>query len=206
MTTAASPSTPILDIWVLGTPRPKGSLRFVTRTYAKEQNETSPAWRGRVAAAAHSARRCSCTTACDCGQPYRAAVRVDIDLQFVPPKKRQPSPSTRTTGDADKHARNILDALEDAAVFRDDAQVVDLRVNKRYTTGAAGAHITVWPVPDTTDDRQQAGEPPSRKDTHMNDETQPAADDVEETGETTGEVPGDDADDASDEEPTGDDA
>lgn len=59
--------------------------------------------------------------------------------------KRRPFPSVKP--DADKVARNTLDALTQAAIYRDDAQVVDLFVQKRYSTddpaGAPGATIRV---------------------------------------------------------------
>lgn len=135
---------PLLDIKVLGTPRPKGSLRFVSRTYAKEQNDTSPAWRGLVAGAAYRAISDPDSGDLKPGYPYLAAAELHLHLYFVPPKRRPVAPSTRTTGDIDKHARNILDALQDAGVIKDDAQVVDLRVSKRYAS-VAGARIILWP-------------------------------------------------------------
>jgi hypothetical protein len=145
-----------LDIRVLGTPRPKGSLRpFVAtngKPRAREQLAGSPDWRRSVTDTAYQAIRCDCDEP-DCtilkpGYPRTGPVKVIIELEFVPPKKRSgPYPHTRTTGDADKHARNILDSLQDAGVVKDDAAVVDLRVTKRWSdTGVAGARIVVWPV------------------------------------------------------------
>ena len=141
---------PILDVHVLGTPRPKGSMRIITRNVMKESSATSPEWRSAVVAAAYKAIACGCDDS-ECrtlnnGYPYTGPVNVLIELEFVAPKKRQPLPSTRTTGDLDKHARNILDALQDAAVLKDDCVVVDLRISKRYSDrGVAGARIVVWP-------------------------------------------------------------
>lgn len=154
----------LLAVRVPGTPRPKGSLRFVTRTYAREQVAGSPDWRAAVVHAAHEAIRAGChdgpAGACTHlapGFPHEGPVRVAIALDFTPPKKRPPLPTSVRSGDVDKHARNILDALQDAGVVRNDAQVVDLTVRKRYTDGAAGAVITVWAVA-----LAAAGEPGTR--------------------------------------------
>lgn len=48
--------------------------------------------------------------------------------------------------DVDKLARNVLDALADAGVLRDDARVVDLWVVKLLTHTFTGARITVAEV------------------------------------------------------------
>src|SRR5690606_15844327 len=81
---------------------------------------------------------------------YLDAVRVTIRLQFAPPKswKGYTRPTSRATGDVDKHARNILDALVDAAVIKDDAQVAALVVSKQYCRGAQtpGAIVEVTGV------------------------------------------------------------
>ena len=48
------------------------------------------------------------------------------------------SPATRGSGDVDKLARAVLDALTDAGVWKDDSQVVDLRARKAWV-GDEGA-------------------------------------------------------------------
>jgi len=103
-------------------------------------------WRAAVAHTAYEARtRMHDAENCVC--PYLDAVQVDIVLYFAAPKKRTSEfPHTRTTGDIDKHARNILDALQDAAVVKDDAQVTFLAVRKRYANATPGASITVRTV------------------------------------------------------------
>lgn len=52
-------------------------------------------------------------------------------------------PSVKTVGDSDKLARNVLDALQDAGVLRDDAQVVELSARKAYArqSGAQGSDV-----------------------------------------------------------------
>ncbi len=148
--------TPLLVVTVHGRPRPKGSLKpFIAangRLRNREQNDTTGYWRNDVAGAAHDQIRCGCPDP-DCttlkpGYPYLGAVAVTIDLLFPRPKSAKPAalPSTRSTGDVDKLTRNIFDALQDAGVIKDDSQVVDERISKRYTDAAPGADITVWPV------------------------------------------------------------
>jgi crossover junction endodeoxyribonuclease RusA len=128
-----------LDLYVVGTPRPKGSMRHVGKGRMVEQIKASPDWRLAVKDVAHARVRCACPDL-DChtllpGFPYDAPVAVEIWLWFARPasaKKGAAWPSSRHTGDIDKHARNILDALQDAGVLKDDARAVDLNTHKRY--------------------------------------------------------------------------
>lgn len=144
--------TRILDLFIPGTPKPKGSLRHVGHGRLIEQLAGSPDWRNTVRAAAHNAVRCCPDPTCghlQDGYPNPAALAVDITLLFPKPKSapktRQILPITRSSGDIDKQARNILDALVDAGVMRDDSQVIDLTVRKRYCPegGTPGAHVEV---------------------------------------------------------------
>jgi Holliday junction resolvase RusA-like endonuclease len=69
-------------------------------------------------------------------QPFPGPVRVVL-LFALPkpasaPKRRRTWPMGARSGDIDKLARAVLDACTDAAVWRDDAQVVELRVIKDY--------------------------------------------------------------------------
>lgn len=132
--------TALLDIFVPGTPRPKGSMRHVGHGRLVEQLAGSPDWRRAVVDAAFKAVRCFCGGE-ECaellpGYPVTDAVEVEIRLLFTKPKsapKTRPIlPTSRATGDSDKHARNIFDALQDAGVVKDDSQVVDHHVSKRY--------------------------------------------------------------------------
>ena len=139
------------NTFVPGTPRPKGSMRHVGKGRMAEQVTGSGDWRAAVARAAWDAL----LEAERLGNPpgiFLGPVSVHIRLQFALPKsKHHPAyPTSRTTGDVDKHARNILDALVDAAVIRDDSQVVVLRAHKVYCHAQEipGAHITVTEVVD----------------------------------------------------------
>jgi crossover junction endodeoxyribonuclease RusA len=120
----------LLNIVVEGRPYPKGSLRHVGGGRLVEQLTGSDPWRKAVAAAAKRAV---------VGKPQFPlvkpnAVSVDIHLTFNRPKSTPlgRGPVTRSTGDIDKHCRNILDALTDAGVFEDDSQVTVLFAHKRY--------------------------------------------------------------------------
>lgn len=147
---------PLLSIHVVGTPRPKGSLRHVGNGRMVEQLKHSPDWRRAVVDTANRAIACDCTDpTCHSlkpGYPNEGPVEVQVELLFNKPKsapKTRPIlPTSRATGDADKHARNIFDALQDAGVIKDDSQVVDHHVSKRYCRDGQvpGARIVVRPV------------------------------------------------------------
>lgn len=132
-----------LTFRVTGTPAPKGSLRHVGNGRLVEQVKGSAPWRKAVAAAAS-----------DAADVYdvltlTGPVEVCVDVVVARPRSalRRVWPITRSSGDIDKHARNILDALVDAGVIRDDSQVVSLNVSKTYgDDGRAGAYIRVAQV------------------------------------------------------------
>jgi crossover junction endodeoxyribonuclease RusA len=144
--------TTVLNLFIPGTPKPKGSLRHVGHGRLIEQLAGSPDWRATVRAAVYEQVRCCPDPTCghlQPGYPNPHALAVTVTLLFAKPKsapKTRPTlPITRSTGDVDKQARNILDALVDAGVMRDDSQVIDLTIRKRYCPGGRvpGAHIEV---------------------------------------------------------------
>ncbi len=115
-----------LTINVTGRPAPKGSLRHVGRGRLVEQVAGSKPWRETVAVAAREAARTAGWA------PPLGPVQVVASI-YVPRLKRPRAwPITRSSGDLDKHMRNILDALVDAGVLRDDSQVVSIVANKGY--------------------------------------------------------------------------
>ena len=128
-------------------------MRHVGKGRMVEQLEGSPDWRQAVVTAAYDAiREVQEMGAVRAGYPFTGPVDIRISLFFKKPasapKTREVLPSTRSTGDSDKHARNIFDALQDAGVIKDDAQAVDHRVSKRYCRPGQipGAQITVTAV------------------------------------------------------------
>lgn len=130
-----------LVIDVAGTPAPKGSLRHVGRGRMVEQVKGSKPWREAVAAAAGvHARAQGWVTA-------TGPVEVRVEVRVLRPKSapRRLFPVTRSSGDIDKHSRNVLDALVDARVVADDSQVV-LLVAAKVHSSQPGARIRVRPV------------------------------------------------------------
>lgn len=132
-----------IRIVVEGTPKPKGSLRHIGRGRLVEQVKGSTTWRGLVGYAARQQYT---------GPAIDSAAAVDFEIRVMPPKsapkRRITWPVTRSSGDLDKHARNVCDALVDGGVLTDDSRVVDLHGRKRHCLPGevAGAVIDVWPV------------------------------------------------------------
>lgn len=142
----------IVDVWVPGRPRTKGSLgggrgpdgRMVladspqSKTWRKTVSDTviplisdpvvvkdRTRWRLRV------------------GWP-KEGVAIAVSVMFV--YKRQGEsmvPIGRQWGDLDKLLRNVFDALQDAKVYKDDAQVQRVTSYKSFGD-QEGAHIQVW--------------------------------------------------------------
>lgn len=113
----------LVEVFVPGRPRPKGSMRCKgANHHMEEDNPESKPWRRQMAAALvldRDRRRIQQDARC----AYPGEVDVSI-VAFFP--ERGPKP-----GDVDKLARNVLDALQDSvagspAVLADDAQVVGL--------------------------------------------------------------------------------
>lgn len=124
-----------------GTPAPKGSLRCrrnPAHTLYEDNPRTKP-WRDKIASAARNVT-----------QHADARQAIDVEITFTIDRPRShygtgrnaqtlkanaPAyPSTHGTGDADKLERTILDALQDAGVLVNDAQVTDLCSRKRYVS------------------------------------------------------------------------
>lgn len=132
-----------IRIVVDGAPKPKGSLRHIGRGRLVEQVKGSGTWRSRVALAARQQYH---------GEPITTAAVVDFEIRVQPPKsapkRRITLPITRSSGDIDKHARNVCDALVDGGVLADDSRVVDLRARKRHCLPGEipGAVVEVWAV------------------------------------------------------------
>jgi crossover junction endodeoxyribonuclease RusA len=125
---------------VTGTPAPKGSLRHVGNGRLVEQVKGSRPWREQVVIAAAQARDSAGW------ETATGPVQVDAIVLIERPKtSKHEHPITRSSGDVDKHARNLLDALVDAQIVRDDSQVIRLRIDKTHAP-RAGANITIRKV------------------------------------------------------------
>lgn len=120
-----------------GTPKPKGSLKHIGNGRMAEQVEGSKPWREKVADAGHAAMLSGRLGRGPARRPpldgpLAVEITVTVAKPKSAPKRRETFPDTRSSGDADKLARNILDALADARVITDDARVVELACRKRY--------------------------------------------------------------------------
>lgn len=125
-----------LDFEVRGRPAPKGSLRHVGNGRMVEQVKGSKPWRVTVASAASQAATWQGWTT------LTGPVEVIAVVQVPHLKKPRMWPITRSSGDLDKHARNLLDAIVDAGLIVDDSQVVALHLTKRYWS-TPGASVSV---------------------------------------------------------------
>jgi Holliday junction resolvase RusA-like endonuclease len=141
-----------LVVKIHGKPAPKGSLRSYGQGRIVEDNPNTTAWRALIAKAGR---------AWHLEEPIDGPVIVEVTTTLqrpttIKPQKR-PWPSCQSPGhgDVDKLARTILDGLQDAHVFHNDAQVVQLITRKVYpdTPGAEycdalegpGAIIRIYP-------------------------------------------------------------
>lgn len=139
-----------LVLTVYGHPAPKGSLKCVGtkgRHRLVEDNPHTSEWRAAIVlAAAHL------DDPDNAHAQHHQAIGVELTSTFPRPASHygtgrnaellRPSAPTYptaayTTGDVDKLARLVLDALADAHVLDNDAQVVELTARKAY----AGDHM-----------------------------------------------------------------
>lgn len=140
--------TPLLRFEVSGVPAPQGSKRGgvsakTGKTFVYEQNsKTQSNWRQDVLRAAKEARAAAYLDTIE--DAVQLVVEFRLPRPASVPIRRRPYPAVKP--DIDKLLRNTLDALTQAQVYRDDAQVIQLRVAKRYATddpdGSPGA--TIW--------------------------------------------------------------
>lgn len=117
---------------VLGRPQPKGSLKPISRrgaaTRLVEDNPRSGPWRRKMA----QRFRADWIHAGE-NLPLNEPVEVLVRFIFTRPASSMfDLPATRETGDIDKLARNVLDALADAGVIADDSRVCSLQAEAVY--------------------------------------------------------------------------
>lgn len=144
---------PSLAFEVHGDPAPQGSKnagigKVSGKAFVYEQNsKTQTNWRQDVVKAAVEARDV-------CGhETFDGPMEVALELRLRRPASvkisKRPYPCVKP--DIDKIIRNTLDALKQAGVYRDDAQVINIVATKRYATddvaGGPGASIRVSLVP-----------------------------------------------------------
>jgi Holliday junction resolvase RusA-like endonuclease len=121
-------------LFVPGTPRPQGSKRYVGNGRMIEANPHHKGWRDEVITAARMAMGTQGI------EKFLGPLKVE--LLFEMPKGstvRRHSPETAP--DVDKLTRTIFDALEQAGVVQNDAQICDVHAVKVYGTTRTGVTI-----------------------------------------------------------------
>lgn len=138
-------TVPVLSLFVPGKPIPQGSKSINAYGAMYDQSgHNLDAWRNNVAGRAMAVR--------PPGGRVALTGPAAVSLEFVLPRpvrcpKRTTPPAVKKP-DLDKLERAILDALTAAGVWRDDAQVTELRATKRIAElgETPGVHISVRPV------------------------------------------------------------
>jgi len=117
-----------ITIEVHGTPGPQGSKRHVGGGVMIESSKKVKPWREAVKWAALEAMKIANFQRVD-----ELPVMVNIVFRFPRPKTvKREWPITKRSGDLDKLLRSTFDALKDAGVMGDDAQVVETYSRKVY--------------------------------------------------------------------------
>jgi Holliday junction resolvase RusA-like endonuclease len=133
-----------LRFTILGDPVPKGSLKCVGRNGQHrivEDNPRTRSWRRTIAA--------------EVGGTVTAAVHEPIGVEITATLPRPAHhygatgirsnapihPTNMRTGDVDKLARLVLDALVDAGVLVDDSQVVEVVCRKSFPLPEASPYV-----------------------------------------------------------------
>ena len=138
---------------VLGQSAPQGSKRHIGRGVLIESSKRTKPWREAIVGTLIREELA--------GLMIADPVLVRAHFHFARPKAHlttkgllRPSaptwPTSRALGDADKHARALLDALGSdagAGLIGDDSQVVGLIVQKRYCRPGVQPHAEVWVSP-----------------------------------------------------------
>ncbi len=133
----------MIKFTVVGKPTPQGSKRgFVTKHGKVAMVEQAGAalknWRNAITATAIQQRIKQ-------NWDGYADGPVGVILVFGMKKPLKPKYSTPAVRpDIDKLTRAVLDALTDSHIWKDDSQVIDLKVEKTY--GEPGVEITIWKI------------------------------------------------------------
>ena len=123
---------------VNGTPRPKQSARFVNgRVVSVERtNKLLKAWKAGIVAAGRQWLR-------EGNEAFGPVpLVVEVDFYFATKKRERWGQPHMPRPDSDNLQKAMYDALKDAGVIRDDAQITDPKPRKRWAE-TAGAVIVV---------------------------------------------------------------
>jgi Holliday junction resolvase RusA-like endonuclease len=138
---------------VAGRPRPKGSMKVISRRGARpvmgEDNPFSGPWRHRMAEAIRAQ--------CVYSEPCTRAVQVHATFYFerVGPTAQLLSwpiirAGANANADIDKLLRNLHDAMEDSKLIENDCQIVSVHTSKRWATDGQlpGVDVGVYVMED----------------------------------------------------------
>lgn len=152
-------------VTVPGQPAPKGSLKCIGARGGRghvliEDNKRTKPWRDKLAGACRRIKKPAVK-----GQPIGIETTLTLDrptyhygtgrnAKKLKDRYAAAAPVGHSTGDVDKLARLVLDALQDAKVLPDDCQVVELTVRKAYVDGNGvpdvlgfpGALLRIYPM------------------------------------------------------------
>lgn len=146
-------ATPVLmilaEVFVPGHPKTKGSMEHIGGGKLRESVTGSKKWRQLVA----SQIKGNCAPGCFCG---RVGVWITSYLQCPAGQDPWAWIMGDKSGDTDKLARNVLDAIgceskDDACLIANDAQVWNLMSSKRLAHAGMlpGQQIRVWAIPES---------------------------------------------------------
>ena len=124
-----------MTITVYGIPAPQGSKRHVGNGVMIESSKKVKPWREAVKWAAI---QMGAELACE---PIDGPVSVKVAFTLPKPKSARKDAVPYKKPDLDKLVRSTFDALTDAGVWRDDAQVVSLQASKVYPNGLGGLGV-----------------------------------------------------------------
>lgn len=129
----AAPILDILDIIIIGTPRPQPRARIFRNGGRATDSPHSREWKRNIMAVARSAG----------SAPVAIGQALELELTLAMPVKDKRLHGRPHTGrrDFDNLAKAVVDALQDAGVMADDGQISDAVIRKRYAAHPGGARI-----------------------------------------------------------------
>lgn len=131
--------TKILDIWVPGVPRPKGSMEHVGKGRMRQSVRGSTEWAGVMRRAVVDAKAHGRAGFAERSTPVHVQCVFWVPTEHIVAER---------SGDVDKLTRNVLDALT-GVVYVDDVQVVWIDAWRLPATGwGAGTHVVVMTASD----------------------------------------------------------
>jgi crossover junction endodeoxyribonuclease RusA len=132
-----------LSFSVIGEPGAKGSRRHVGHGITVESSKKVAPWQSAVSWSAVKEMGATPKPMFAAGVPVRLTIEFYLKRPTSGKAAKRKHPTTRP--DLDKITRSTLDALTQAQVYHDDAQVVDMTVTKKYLEAGTcvGAFIIV---------------------------------------------------------------